>query len=432
MISSRPARREGSPDLNAPFCASVVVCAAALLASGNPALGQIGGAPSFGPNAEMYAAPYPPPIGHTEPGYTVGGSLLPSECSTDELVWFRGEFLLWTLKDGDIPPLVTTGSPSDPVEGALGQPGTRVLFGDELDYGSSDGARFTAGTWLDEYRTFGVELSYFFFDREDDSFATESPGSPIVARPVFTVSTGLPAALLLASPGQSSGGIGITSTSRLMGAEVNGLVSPWYSGPLGSQEGHLDLIYGFRYVDLEEDLRISDQTTFLVPTTVFNVILPAGTQNASVDAFDTRNRFYGGQAGFQWQARRGRATARLFGKIGLGATHQNVDVDGLTVLRVPTAGQVMSSGGRLTQRSNLGEHRRDRFSVVPEIGAYLGYDVVEGVNLFAGYTLLYWTNVVRPGDQIDLGLLGPGRPAVSFRETDFWAHGLSLGAALTF
>ncbi|MCY2992401.1 MAG: BBP7 family outer membrane beta-barrel protein, partial [Planctomycetota bacterium] len=57
----------------------------------------------------------------------------------------------------------------------------------------------------------------------------------------------------------------------------------------------------------------------------------------------------------------------------------------------------------------------------------------------AGYTLLFWTNVVRPGDQIDTsvnpGLLpdeqnpitGALRPSFAFRDSTLWAQGLNLG-----
>jgi hypothetical protein len=59
-----------------------------------------------------------------------------------------------------------------------------------------------------------------------------------------------------------------------------------------------------------------------------------------------------------------------------------------------------------------------------------------------GYSLIYWSRVVRPGDQIDLDVnpdylppattpvTGPARPRFVFRESDFWAQGLSVGGDL--
>ncbi len=67
--------------------------------------------------------------------------------------------------------------------------------------------------------------------------------------------------------------------------------------------------------------------------------------------------------------------------------------------------------------------------------------MTDSVRIYVGYTLLYWSNVVRPVDQIDFGinptqlptaagpgtLVGPARPAFNFHETDFWAQGVNLG-----
>src|SRR5947209_20342763 len=50
-------------------------------------------------------------------------------------IWGTAEYLLWWVRRGNVPPLVVTGSATDPFPGALEQPGTRVLFGGHaLDY----------------------------------------------------------------------------------------------------------------------------------------------------------------------------------------------------------------------------------------------------------------------------------------------------------
>src|SRR5262245_57496648 len=61
--------------------------------------------------------------------------------------WMRADYLMWWVRSGPLnTPLVTTGSPQDPVPGALGQGGTRVLFGDSpLSYGMFSGLRLAAG-----------------------------------------------------------------------------------------------------------------------------------------------------------------------------------------------------------------------------------------------------------------------------------------------
>jgi hypothetical protein len=55
----------------------------------------------------------------------------------------------------------------------------------------------------------------------------------------------------------------------------------------------------------------------------------------------------------------------------------------------------------------------------------------------AGYTLLYWSNVARPSDQIDTNInptqLPPGPltgnplPQAKFISSDYWVQGLTVG-----
>jgi hypothetical protein len=69
------------------------------------------------------------------------------------------------------------------------------------------------------------------------------------------------------------------------------------------------------------------------------------------------------------------------------------------------------------------------------------------VRFFAGYDVIYISNVVRPGDQIDTTLnftsnpvingvgttlTGPARPAPQFNGSSFWAQGVKLGASYAF
>jgi hypothetical protein len=53
---------------------------------------------------------------------------------------------------------------------------------------------------------------------------------------------------------------------------------------------------------------------------------------------------------------------------------------------------------------------------------------------------LYWSNVARPAEQVDLGVsqfppeppAGAHRPQFLFSASDFWAQGLSLGLDYRF
>ena len=84
----------------------------------------------------------------------------------------------------------------------------------------------------------------------------------------------------------------------------------------------------------------------------------------------------------------------------------------------------------------MGERQRDVFAVVPEVGLNVGYDITPRLRVFAGYSLIFWSNVARPGPQIDRSLDinqipdFPGGPAASevrpAQQSNFqsiWIHG---------
>lgn len=127
--------------------------------------------------------------------------------------------------------------------------------------------------------------------------------------------------------------------------------------------------------------------------------------------------------------------------MALGDAHQEVRIAGSTVFTDPVGNSVRQPGGLLALPTNMGSYSRDKFAVVPELGINVGRQLTDHLRVYVGYNLLYWSSVVRPGDQIDFVvnptqlptpagpgvLVGPARPAFSFRDTDFWAQGVNLG-----
>ncbi len=167
---------------------------------------------------------------------------------------------------------------------------------------------------------------------------------------------------------------------------------------------------------------------------------------ADSDSFSTRNSFCGGQVGVRWQEAFGKLNLGVTGKIALGATEQRVAIDGFSVLNTPGAGVTVAPGGILAQTTNGGTHSRSVFSVVPELGLNVGWQFTPWLSANLGYTYLYWSDVVRPGAQIDPRVNpfvvptdqnfggGPstGHPAFVFHSSDFWAQGLNVGLTLRF
>jgi hypothetical protein len=134
------------------------------------------------------------------------------------------------------------------------------------------------------------------------------------------------------------------------------------------------------------------------------------------------------------------------GKVAIGITHQEITIAGGQLVTDPRGVTRSFQGGLLALSSNIGRFDRDEFAVVPECGINLGYQFTDHFRAYVGYNLLYWSNVLRPGDQIDRALdvtLIPNfpvqanaadvtRPAVPFQDTDFWVQGLNFGFEFRF
>jgi hypothetical protein len=99
------------------------------------------------------------------------------------------------------------------------------------------------------------------------------------------------------------------------------------------------------------------------------------------------------------------------------------------------------TGGLLAVGPNLGTFNRDQFSVVPEVTINLGYWVTPTIKAYVGYNFLYWSNVLRAGDQIDRVVdvtfvpnppmnvppSGLVRPQPTFHSSDLALNGIQFG-----
>ena len=129
--------------------------------------------------------------------------------------WVSAEYLLWWIKNGQVPPLVTAGG-----NGVIGSPGTRVLL-DDLNFVDDfrQGGRFALGYRFESNPSVTIEASYFFLsDAQED--ARFSSSGPVLGRPYIDVATGKPAATLISSPGIAAGSVTIAARTSLWGAEA--------------------------------------------------------------------------------------------------------------------------------------------------------------------------------------------------------------------
>lgn len=349
----------------------------------------------------------------------------------------RVEHLQWWSSGMNLPPLVSFSPPGTPVNqaGVLGVPGNRVLYGqDEVFDRTLAGGRYTASYWWDDCEQTGIELEYFTIFHDDEAFLAGS-ATDIVSRPFVNALSGLEDAELVSFPNLLEGTVSVDAHTELHSAAAR-LRFDIYR--CNSHPG-LDIadrsffrwyaFVGYRYMQLEEDVTIrEDLTDPAPPTTDFDIR----------DHFDAENRFHGGEFGLAGEFADGRWSLDIDARLSLGSHRQKVHIAGDTVITTFGIPQAFT-GGLLTQVTNIGTHKRNEFSVIPEFGASVGYRLHENVRLVVGYRLLFWPDVVRPGDQIDRvvnpNLLapstppvpGPERPRFEFHETDFLAQALSLG-----
>jgi hypothetical protein len=344
----------------------------------------------------------------------------------------RAEYLLWWTKNSPTPvPLVT--------DGVLG-PGTRVLLGgDDVDLGHRNGGRFTLGYWLTGDRAWGVEGSGFFLATATERRTVSSsgaPGSRNLLIPFFDPTLPGENVTNLSLAGEFAGSATETLRSRLWGVELNGVRPLTGQGPF-----RVELLGGFRYLRLSEDYAFRTSSPDLPPGSV--------TVFATRDEFDAGNSFYGAQLGIRGRYDIGSFTADAGLKLALGVMHQSVDIAGsLTTNQFTIPTVVTFPGGYFAQRTNMGSYARNVFAVVPEANVNVGYRLTSWASIVAGYTFLYASNVVRPGEQVDrtvnpsqspsfggpvpANLVGLARPRFRFEGSDFWAHGLNLGVVLQY
>ncbi len=355
------------------------------------------------------------------------GDLIEFELPFAGRLWARGEYLLWWTRDASLPPLATT-SPAGTarnIAGRLDQPTTTILLGDGngLSSDARSGARVELGYWLMPCQGLGFEVTYLDLGSQTSQFEADSNNFAILTRPFYNLETGSEGqdAALIAFPSVASGSITVASTNKFQSLE--GLLRRHVLQECGRT---IDFVGGYRYAYLQGGLLIDETMTSLDRQSP----APFGTTLRTVDQFDTQNRFNGGEVGVIFQQCYRRWSLELLMKLALGSTQSQVAINGSTSITPPGAGTTAYTGGILALPTNIGTYEETKFSLMPELGVTLGCDVTRHLRATVGYTFLYWSNVARPGDQIDTEvnasqfppgtLTGAARPQFVFHTTDFW------------
>jgi hypothetical protein len=354
-------------------------------------------------------------------------------CVAAGRIWVGADYILWHVSGDKLPALVTTspiGTPQSQA-GVLSNPATTVLFGNtSVNDGWRSGGRVQAGYWLDDQHSSAIEAGFFGLGDAGTSFNASSSTTPILARPFTDATIGLPSAELVAFPGSITGQISAQENNDLLGANI-----AWRRELCSDCGDRISALIGYRYLRATDHLTISDSLTG-------NTSAALATVTGS-DEFSAMNNFHGADLGLTGRITRGLWTIDWLGKVAIGVNVSDGSINGSSTITPTGSIPVAEPGNFLALSSNIGHFTTDRFAIAPAASLKVSYAVTPQIRVSAGYELLYWSNVLRPGGMIDTtinpnllppGALvgGPNRPQVQLNGTGLLAHGINLGLTIDF
>lgn len=443
-----------------------------LMGGANIAVAQEPNAPIGGPHpaAEPVVGSITPPVTEDAepPALQPPGAMAPTS-----LFYVNSEYLLWRIGAREnlpvasltvpivlsLPAPVTTGTATLSVTNLAIFPN-----GDSFDPRDSTGDRFTVGLFLDRANCFSLEGSYLELYRHTVDTAV-SIFAPINAQTPLTLTLPTPLVLQLQN---GTPPFTQATVSATLAANLTDSARAVFANRLWGSEANfrcrkevlwcdrLDVLLGFRYLNLDEELRVSTTGAlntlggglqFQNPSTATNDVaaIPSLIQFSTFDGISVHNQFYGGQIGFAADWELGHVYFKMIGKLAIGPMHQDVNISNSSQIVSSSGFSSTVGGGLLTQPVDVGHHQRDRLAVVPELNVLLGLRITSFMSLFAGYDFLYLSSVVRPGDQIgaaqlnsQVSLLGAAAtstinaPAFRFSDKEIWIQGLNAGVELRY
>lgn len=341
--------------------------------------------------------------------------------------WASFDALMWWGK-GRSTPILATGEPDGLV------PDAEVLFGgSDVGTAMAPGARTDFGFWFDPYETLGMGARFWGVDGDSTNYSADSDDQPRLFRPFHDAINDQEETWPVAAADRI-GNLNINTSSSVLGTEAY-----LRTAMLAGRGYNVDLLGGYSFLRLDDEINIRSFSEITSGTGSLEATL--------LDTFDARNEFHGGEVGLASEIRHGDWTMSGLAKFSVGNMRQSVRIDGVTNIRTAGGSETTHPGGILTQTThpggilaqptNMGTHTRDKTVWIPEIGVNASYEVREWLRLTIGYSGIWISDVALSGDHIDrvvnLAQTGdPPRPAFSFQTTEYWLHGLNLGATVNF
>lgn len=345
------------------------------------------------------------------------------------LSWIQVDYLLWWMEGQQIPEL------------ARDTAGNTIVGDERLKPSSIDGVRIRGGHFFDCEGACGLMYEFFGFNSADAGSSTGNLGTGGGLLPYTDMDLSIPANTtnscacldgLVGTPRTVPlDSLSVRSSSDVFSAGIYGRsrLNSCYdccrrdcccNGGMNRCGFRWDAIYGYRHFGVDERLSISSA---LSPST--------GAINA-VDTYSTRNDFNGFDFGFIYERDCGRWGWELLSRMAIGVNQQRLRINGEGNL----------GGGVFAQYTNIGEYEHSHFAVIPEINLNASYNLTCNVRARMGYSFMWISNVVRPGQQIDTQVDGrffdvtQPRPLNSplaffprdkFDTESLWLQGLNFG-----
>jgi hypothetical protein len=400
------------------------------------------------------------------------------------IIWASSDFLVWKIKSGLVPGLATTvpigvisttttNTFLNPTTGAVSsvvnnpptvvpltiQSSATLASGNKLDVGDQFGGRFTVGMWLDPEQSFGIEGSGFFITRKTAGFqsstgnTTDQTVIPLGFNNTYFLTPATIGGGTSINLGSGSAGNGAPTlfqsfavsavrqaTSTVVGSGSTGMWGAELNARCASPSlGAVSGLFGFRYLNLHEDLALNDSFQLFQPQGFpdpSNAGLPTSISYATYDMIRTSNQFYGAQIGLDFDMFVCNFTIDVVAKAALGVMHQTVNVFGDNT----QLNGVVAPGGLLSSAFDQGNHTRDRIAFIPEVNVKLGYQILPSMRVYVGYDCLYLSSVVRPGAQNGLSsttiqanvggtnsTITVNQPSYRYKANDLVVNGINFG-----
>ena len=319
--------------------------------------------------------------------------------------WVAPDLALGWTRGANVPGLVRVGSPAGPI--GYGDQRAGAPF--------RAGLGLTAGLWLDDRYTRGVDASFYYLSQSGAGTTLFPPGIGLY---LPTAEGTFP----LSDPANGdAGAFQAGLNTRFASADVN-----YRQNLLCSADARLDALAGYRYARVADDFEVYGKR-----------LGPGGEIVRFRDEASADNDFHGGQVGLAGEVRAGGWYAGVTGKVAFGTVFTDTDLQG----KFRVNGVVIPSG--FYARPGLaGERDHTRFGVMPAVGVTLGRQLGDHCRLFVSYNFLYLNHLTRGPDVLDPA--PPVSAADPFRvnpvgvdrrdaaNSDFWAQSVNLGLELRY